>query len=92
MQARPVVPAGETTSRCLLRLKVTAGPRTLAAVVSALADAGVTASQTIQEGGEIVLSTERCEAHRLETAFAAMAAAHLLAQPPKWLRILEEVK
>lgn len=90
MQARPVVPAGETASRYLLRLRVSPGPRTLAAVVSTLADAGVVASQTIQERGEVVLSTERCEARRLDAAFAAMKASNVLSDPPKWLRILED--
>lgn len=90
MQARPVVPAAETTSRYLLRLRVTEGPRTLATVVSALADAGVVASQTVQERGEIVLEADRCEARRLEAALAAMTSANVLSDRAKWLRILDE--
>ncbi|CAN5561658.1 homoserine dehydrogenase [soil metagenome] len=90
MQARPLVPAREVATRCLLRLRVAEGPRSLSQIVGALADAGVASSQTVQEADEIALVTERCETHRLEQAFAAMTAANVLSKPPKRLRIVED--
>jgi homoserine dehydrogenase len=93
MEPRALVPAHEIVSRCMLRVHVRteAGQRGgLAAVTTALADAGVGVVQAIQEGSEIALLTEASPTHRLDAAFAAMERANVLAASPRRLRIAEE--